>query len=208
MCYSLTDSVVAFVVNIISSCILYIKSNGNAQIQVTALFFAFVGVMQFWDIIFWSFPPQIYGKINGLATKMAMIWNHLEPIILSILIWIYMGKLGWVSFVLICIYSLCSGLYTISIWKSVKHTDKCCNGNSLFWEWNYRKYATHIYLLFIITSFVLFYENFSGNFKILVIFYSLWAFLFSKYKYSINRNTGRFWCTLVAFAPLLFIITI
>ena len=65
------------------------KSKTN---KILAFFFGFVGFMQVFDWIFWknqdmSDPKQ--EKTNYLFTKIAMIFNHLQPIVLGLLIFIF-----------------------------------------------------------------------------------------------------------------------
>ena len=74
MCYDVKTSVIALMTNIISCILLFYYANNN-QLKVLSLFFLFVGVMQFWDIIFWTYKPDTI--INKVSTKLAMIWNQL-----------------------------------------------------------------------------------------------------------------------------------
>lgn len=54
MCYTLRTSIMAFIINIISCIFLYLYSikKNNVQLKIISLFFLYVGVMQYWDIIF------------------------------------------------------------------------------------------------------------------------------------------------------------
>ena len=83
MCYTAKDSLNAYVINFISSILLYKYSNSN-DMKILALFLLFVGQMQLFDYLFWV--NLKCNKINKLVTKLAIIFNHLQPIVLFLLI--------------------------------------------------------------------------------------------------------------------------
>lgn len=113
--------------------------------------------------------------------------------------------------------------YTLYNWNKViktsvyKRDNKDCNGtnnckerdtkNSLFWEWNYMEGSVPFYTFFLITLLVLSYQNFSGWIRNLSLFYILFTFFFSLYKYKIDKGVGRFWCYFAAYGPIFYLLT-
>ena len=176
------------------------------QLKVIALFFLFVGGMQFWDSIFWSFDENT--TVNKCSTKAAMVWNHLEPIVLALLIVVVMNQpLHTRSKVILSLYIIAICIYTGYAWSKLHGTKKTVKSqDSLDWQWNHMKYASLIYSLFLLCLVILFYDHFTGWVKWFSIFLTIASFAFSVYKYSIKDSVGRFWCYQAAFAPLLFIV--
>lgn len=202
MCYSLTDSVVAFMVNIISSYLLFVKYT-QPEIRLVALFSAYVGVMQFWDIMFWLNPGK--NKTNFYSTKLATIWLHLEPIALSLIILYLFKKIKTATLVITMLYSVLLIIYMARYWKEINYTETCC-GNRVVWNWTYKKYAGILYAPFFLSFLVAIYQYLDGPIRNLSLFYVSFTYLFSFIKYDIEKNTGRFWCFFGAFFPLIILI--
>lgn len=207
MCYDVQTSLIALIVNIVSSIALFIVANkyDNKQLKVIALFFLFFGFMQFFDAIFWTHKSTT--KLNIYSTKLAMIWNHLEPIVLALLIYYFMKKLTLPSMIVLILYIIAVIIYSVNGWHTLKGTDvtqETCG--SLYWQWNNMKGSVFVYGLFLICLLVLTQQQFTGWVKWLSILIILGTFIFSFYKYNITVSTGRFWCYLAAFSPIFFLI--
>ena len=215
MCYTLNTSINTFIINIVFCFILYAYANTNKnintvnsiQLKIISLFFLYVGVMQFWDILFWINDENT--QTNKYSTKMAMLWNHFEPIILFFLILFYMNKspISLTSLITIIIYSILMVIYTVYNWNKVKKTSVIRETkNSLFWEWNYMEGSVPFYTIFLITLLVLSFQNFSGWIRNLSLFFILFTFFFSLYKYKIDKGVGRFWCYFAAYGPIFYLL--
>lgn len=212
MCYDIHTSLIALVVNIVTSIVLFIvaknkerDANVSNQLKAVALFFLFVGFMQFWDILFWSYDATT--KINVYATKMAMIWNHLEPIVLALLIYLFIGKLTLPSMIALAVYVVAIVAYSANGWSELRgneSTKDTCG--SLYWQWNNMKGNTFVYGLFLICLLILVQQQFTGWVRCLSMVIITSTFFFSLYKYSINASVGRFWCYFAAFCPIFFLI--
>ena len=206
MCYTIKSSIHAFVVNIVFCIILYMyannKDNNKNSLKILAFFFLYVGVMQFWDILFWSYEEK--HPYNSYATKMAMVWNHFEPIVLYLLILFITKKTDTISTITIVFYTLCMMLYTSCHWKQVKTTGLNDTGNSLYWKWNYMDGSVSFYALFLATLLLIIYRNFTGWIRNVSFALTLITFTFSAYKYQIDKSVGRFWCYFAAYLPILF----
>jgi L-asparagine transporter-like permease len=160
--------------------------------------------MQFWDTVFWLNDSNTV--INQYSTKAAMLWNHFEPIVLFLLIWIINGKVKTPSFIFISLYMVSCVIYSSVIFSKLggtKQTEK--SGESLDWEWNHFEYAEIFYLIFLATLVVLFYFEFDGWVRIVSIFLTIISFFFSVYKYRMNMIVGRIWCYITAFLPLIYL---
>ena len=158
--------------------------------------------MQFWDAIFWTFDASTSININ--STKLAMIWNHLEPIVLGLLIYNY-SSLTSLSIFILLLYTISMIIYSVKGWSTLKGTKSKCGG-SLYWQWNNMNGSVFVYTLFLLCLIILLQQQFTGWIKWLGIVITLCSFFFSLYKYQTSASTGRFWCYFAAFSPLLFLI--
>lgn len=214
MCYSEEQSKKSFAINLITSYILYQFSKDKIY-KVLALFFAFVGLMQLFDIVFWKtqdLSNPTNANINYITTKIAMFANHLQPIFLAYVIYMFIGSLGIYSKAILLIYTIMISLYTIHIYKNINHT-KTFNINSydnkikssLNWEWNSQDYSEIIYFVFVLTLSILVFENFEYPVNIILFFINILSFIFASF-YHKNKATGRFWCKFAAWVPLFFLV--
>ena len=135
----------------ITSYILYTYSN-NIENKLFAFIFAFIGLMQLYDWIFWEnqdITNKSQADINFVTTKLAMITNHLQPIVLALLIYYFKGKIGKISTYMLVIYVIFMMIYSIKTFNKITYTltekvdvrrlVKDEERTSLFWEWNYNE---------------------------------------------------------------------
>lgn len=210
MCYDVRMSIIAFIINIISVIFLlhfskHSSPKEKSELMIVSYIFIYIGVMQIWDAVFWLYDADTL--VNKYATKAAMLWNHFEPIVLFVLIWVINGKVKTPSLIFIGLYMIACLIYTslnFSKLDGTKQTQK--SGDSLDWEWNHFQFSRPFYLLFLATVIVLFYFEFDGWIRNLSIFLVISSFLFSFYKYQIKASVGRFWCYIAAFLPLIYLI--
>jgi hypothetical protein len=200
MCYSSDASKVSLTVNVITCFILYNYAKTDYS-KIFALFFAFVGLMQLYDWIFWE---NLYpNNINYIFTKIAMISNHLQPIVLALLIYIISGKIGKFSQIIVLLYSSIALIYSINSYNNINYTLVSENSKpSLYWEWNDQPYSGITYLLFLLTFTVLCFENFNYPINIIFTLINLLSFFFTSYYYK-GQNIGRFWCYISSYIPIL-----
>jgi len=223
MCYSEDQSQKSFIINLVTCYALYTYKSNSPNHKILALFLGFVGLMQLFDLIFWknqNIKDPYQANVNYTTTKIAMFANHLQPIILAYLIYLFTGSLGSVSKLLLPIYIVVISLYTIQSYKNINYTlqESISINDLLFhdpkdnrirttlkWEWNIQKNSLFVYILFLITLLVLAYENFKYPFNIVLAFINLFTFILSAYYYK-GQSLGRFWCKFAAWVPLFFII--
>jgi hypothetical protein len=201
----------SFLINIITCYILYIATNNKTN-KLLALFFLFIGMQQFFDWIFWThqnITDKNQAEINYVFTKIAMIFNHLQPIILGCLIYYFYGDLKYCSKLVLMLYILVILIYSINIYNEIDYTlIKYKNGRSipiLFWEWNSEKYNEFVYTIFLICASILLYENLDYPKNIICTSVIILSYLFSLYSFK-NYAVGRFWCKIAAYIPLLLLI--
>lgn len=213
MCYSKQQSLLSFILNILSSSLLLYYSSSlyssySHLSKILALFFLFVGLMQFFDWIFWTHQDiNIYNTalVNFTFTKIAFIINHLQPILLAFLIYYFNNSLQPLSKFFILIYSFASLLYIFFNFNNISYT--LTQDNILKWDWNYQSGHFFMYLLFVITLSILAYENFTYPINLFLLFINLFTYLFSLYFFK-QRFIGRFWCKIASLLPLLFLFLI
>lgn len=201
MCYSAELSLFAFLLSYISTFAIFlfpIKTETMIAIQ----FLSFVSLMQLFDYIFWT--NKGLSSINYYITKMAMIVNHLQPIILVLLIYNYKRYVNKNTLILLYFYIATSIVYSINAWNKITYTIEKNKDNGLYWEWNNLRGDTIVYTLFILTLIVAFYENFDGIFKYILPLLALTILFAAMYKNKFKNNiTGRFWCYYASLLPII-----
>jgi hypothetical protein len=194
MCYSYEQSRNNFIINIITSYILYTYKN-KAINKIIALILGYIGIMQLFDMIFWStqnIKDPFQAKLNYITTKIAMFVNHLQPVVISYIIYSFTGKLGMLSLLILLIYILAMILYTYNAYYKIDYTlvkkihitslnnaDKQATPY-LEWRWNIQSYYTYFYILFILALIILSYENLPNPYNKLLAAICLISFIFSR----------------------------
>lgn len=201
MCYSASISVASFSISVILSLILLVTYS-----KVLGLFFVYIALMQLYDFIFWTFPYK--HPMNYWVTKLAMITNNLQPIVLALLI-IYVGKqkLTHINIILLLVYGVVAAIYTIYAMTKTSFTlpTKACNGG-LYWEWSSLPGYLIVYSLYLALLMSLFYDHFPKPMNYILILITIVSFGLSGLFYWKHNMTGRMWCWIGAFTPLFLII--
>lgn len=188
MCYNSQASIQAFIIGTISSIILYQTD------PILSILAFFIYVMQLYDYIFWNNLTK--NNINYIFTKIAMITNHLQPIILALaIIYIKKDKLFNIEKISLASYTIIAIIYTIYYWNDINYTLITDESKpSLYWEWNDKDGNILLYLLYLITMLLLLYYHFTFPSNIILIVLFILSFLFSGFYYFKNKAVGRFWC--------------
>ena len=207
MCYSAKDSIVAFMIGFVSSSLVLIKAqrSQNSDLKFLGGIFFFVSFMQLFDYVFWKHP-----QYNSQATKLAILANHMQPVVLFWLARRY-GNLraDGIAAKLFYLYTLAAVPYTLNAWKRVQTTEilecsGCPNKQIVKWKWNYQAGAKVVYGLYLAAIVAMMYECIqSPVLKWMSILFITLSFLFSTIKYDIIANHGRMWCYFAAFFPVL-----
>lgn len=210
MCYTAKDSLYAYIFNIVTSGLLYY--NGElTDFKIIALFFAFVGQMQLFDYLFWT--NSLCNQNNKSITKLAIIFNHLQPIVLYILIWHYKYPQSIISTIIIGLYWIFVIQYTIKLWPddNCEYTSNlnsvCCSlpiktndeETIVEWRWNNQLNSKIIYGLFLL-SLVSSSFDLKEN-KILFALISVSTYFISTKIPKLNQSIGRLWCYMASLMP-------
>jgi hypothetical protein len=214
MCYNINASVNASVVGFISSYILYnnsfTTSNSESRVvfQQLAIFFAFVTLMQVYDAVFWNSLKDKRGinNTNYLFTKIAMITNHLQPLVLAYLV-NKVVKLDDITILVIYIYSFIASIYSIQAYNRIDYTLVTKeSAPALHWKWNTLENGVIIkpeimYGVFLTTLSIISLQL-PYPISVLMLFVNVFTFGFSRYTYK-NTEIGRMWCFIAAYVPVL-----
>jgi len=211
MCYSYAQSRNNLIINIITSYILYNYKNKSIY-KILGLIFGYIGIMQLFDMIFWStqnIKNTYKANINYIATKIAMLVNHSLPLVVAYILYSFIGKLGIISLLILTIYILVISMYTYYAYYKISYTLVKNNSVSqsiygLHWSWNYQPYYEPVYIIYLLALIILSYENLPNPFNIILALIFLLSFLFSRYYFK-GLSFGRWWCKVGAFIPIFFI---
>ena len=211
MCYSANTSLFVFSVYVLTSALLFVYPAKSNTPKILASFFMFVAVIQLFDYIFWTHQDmrdKNTANVNYIFTKTAMIWNHMQPIVLAILILLYKARLTYASQLIILYYTLFAIVYSIIAYNKITYTLAIDHENNkiLYWEWNYIYIICWVfYSLFLLTLVILCYENFEYPINIIACMICVLSFSLSGYYWK-NTIWGRYWCKIVGFIPIIFLL--
>lgn len=209
MCNSLRASIVSSITSTITCVILYFypfhqSHQSHKVFQTLAIFFFFVSLMQYYDVIFWL--NQKKNTTNFITTKLAMITNHLQPIVYAYLI----SKQFTISIynkTLLFIYTAFAIFYSINAYKKIDYTLVTKQTSPvLFWEWNYliESNSDGLYAIFLLVL-ILFSLELPYPFNWMMVILNTASYLFSRFTMK-REVVGKYWCILASYAPLAFII--
>jgi len=222
MCYSIEDSQNAFIIGIISSIILFTgvgipRGGKEVDYKITSLFLMFITFMQLYDYYFWKYPSSEEKNLdcNRFVTKLAIISNHLQPIILLLLGLYYKGFDITVkgNFALIILYAILMIPYTKKAFEETRTTDitkceECPTKEVLTWSWNYLENGKLVYFVYLLLTVALLNKVIEDTrLKKILIGFTIASFIFSIQKYNIIKNVGRMWCYISSFLPLFILLT-
>ena len=159
--------------------------------------------MQLVEYFLWN--DQSCNDFNKLITKFGIILNHLQPIILYLLIKYFndgrtFNLPKWINMFVI-IYTIASIYYTKYVMNNECSLVTPESSPHIEWLWNNTEYGTLYYCLFMIVMTLLVYyglSNGSIHASIIVIGYVVSFILYYK-----KKSIGSLWCFYAAFAPLL-----
>ena len=195
MCFSKEVSLVTFILGLFTSYLCY--SVNTPEYKIIGLFFAFVILMQGIEYSLWT--HQQCDDLNKNISIFGMLLNHLQPVILFILINIYL-KTSKVEVFVLVVYLIAIIPYSLQFLKDKKCTEKS-KKNHLLWKWNGLNHSEIVYIIFLFTLVILglkINKSFS-----LIIFLS---FFTSYFIYNSDGVIGALWCFFAVFAPLFYYI--
>jgi hypothetical protein len=207
MCYTKQDSLNSYIINFISSLLLY-KSTNNTDLQIISIFLFFIGQMQLLDFLFWK--NKECNKNNIHITRLAIIFNNLQPIVLFLLFKLFNYEHNKLSIIIIILYTILVTKYTIDIYPKDNCTindNVCCSipinvdkdTQVIDWQWERQPNNDIVYFLYIL-YFVIASFNFKYN-KIIFMIITLGSLFISLKIPKLNLSSGRVWCYVASFLP-------
>ena len=199
MCFSENISLISFIIGIVSSVLCI--SLGKPIDKLFGLFFAYVILMQLIEYLLWK--HQKCDDYNKQLTQLAMILNHLQPLIFYLLI-IYFFPERNTKILFFIIFLYISVIIPYSLQLKDVCTLKSQTSGHLSWEWNYMNNSCIIYSIFLLTLCLLSLVAFPGMIGInFTLLFSI-SFIISMKIYWTTGAIGAMWCFFAVFAPLLY----
>jgi hypothetical protein len=211
MCFSPLASLSTFLIGIIGA-ILTITL-GTPTDKLVGFFFGFVSSMQGIEFALWK--NQTCNDMNKIISVLGMVFNHLQPIVLSILILLLNDNLSTMTKQIIIlstiIYAIVITAYSLQFISNDNtngtSNDRCTIKNEykhLEWDWNGMKHRTLVYMLFLFMLVFLFFigtPNKKSGIVLSVI--TLISYLISYFIYKDQKVVGSLWCLFASFTPVL-----
>jgi hypothetical protein len=203
MCYSANTSIATFLSNYGITFVAFLFAL-NSDTKVAIQFLSFIGLMQLFDYMFWINPSPT--KMNYIITKIAMIVNLLQPIIMVLLIYNYKNYVKDLTLLIVALYTVFAIIYINNSWSKVMYTKENVKGEGLVWEWHNQKGSVFLFYLFILSLAIASYENLDTSMRyilsILLVFTYLISWLKNNFRMtSISTYSGRLWCYYSALLP-------
>jgi hypothetical protein len=204
MCFSPLASISTFIIGIIGA--ILCLTLGTPTDNLVGLFFGFVSSMQGIEFALWN--NLDCNTINKITTVLGMVLNHLQPIVLCILILLLNKNLSvnnkQIIIISTIIYAIIITTYSMQF---INDDDGCTlknEYNHLEWDWNHMKYTHIVYILFLFMIIMLFYigtpDKKSG---IILSVIALISYFVSYIIYIDKKVVGSLWCLFASLIPIL-----
>jgi hypothetical protein len=201
MCFSAQSSIVSFCVGLIGAAMCI--SLGSITDKIIGYFLGFVSLMQGVEYILWT--HLVCDNYNKLWSIVGMVLNHLQPIVLGVLIMVLHpnnSQRNWVI-ALLLFYIAVIIPYSAQI-QSPECTMVDEKNGHLMWKWNSMNYSVFVYCVFFITICGLCLVGFP------IFKQGVYAMLTTAITYSTSlvfypqAVAGALWCYYVAYLPVLY----
>ena len=205
MCFSAEISLITFIVGIIGS--LLCISLGKPIDKIIGYYFIFVSLMQCIEYLLWN--HQKCDNYNRFLSILGMVLNHLQPIVLGLLILYFNKNVSTKIMYIIMFLYLCIIIpYSIQFLnnKKLECTIKTSKNHHLIWIWNNMFFAYKIYLIFLLTLCFLIYFGFPNRYKFIAILVTLISFGTSQFFYYKEGVMGSLWCFYILFITYIYYI--
>ena len=206
MCFNAQISLSTYIIGIVGSSILFYQGY-----KAEAIFYFWVIQMQLIEFFLWmtiqsqNHSQCILPSINKLTTKLAIVINHMEPIILWVAILLFSKiSLPNVVHIIVILFIIVSIFYTLNVFKIKECTTVTDDSYPhLHWKWNHGPNHIIYYSLFVIVLLLLSLFGLErGYINALLVIVS---FMISCLIYAEKHSAGALWCFAAAFAPWILI---
>jgi hypothetical protein len=204
MCFSAEISIITFIVGIIGS--LLCISLGKPVDKILGYFFIFVSLMQGIEYLLWN--HQKCDNYNRFLSILGMVLNHLQPIVLGLLILYFNKNVSTKIMYIIMFLYLCAIIpYSIQFLnnKNLECTIKTTKNKHLLWNWNSMFFSNIIYPIFLLTLCLLIYFGLN-RYKFIAILVALISFGTSYFFYYKEGVMGSLWCFYILFITYIYYI--
>jgi hypothetical protein len=201
MCFSAEVSFTTFLLGITGSALLV--NLGRADDKILGFFLGFVSLMQGLEYLIWK--NQKRDAVNQQLTITAMILNHLQPIVLGVLVLFFNPKTGYRPIILgiLAIYAVLITLYSLQFFKDPANLYTIKGEKHLEWNWNGLPYFNEMYAVFLLTLCIVGmgipYQWFPFSFVV----YACVSYLTSWHIYRSEKVVGGLWCFWTSLLPFL-----
>lgn len=199
MCFNKEISIISYLIGMCGCILLYYRNY-----EIEGLFYAFVIQMQLIEYLLWL--NNKCNWINKIITKIGILLNHLQPIILYFLI-IYLNSnldknTKIFIHIIIIIYIITTITYLIYNYKLLYScTIGIENKKELLWKIQYghlfEYYHIFVFALFFMILFGFKKHNYLNAYIILA------SIIISYIVYDKSKAVGTIWCLFAAYIPLL-----
>jgi hypothetical protein len=206
MCYSKEVSIATYTIGTISSILLYNRK--NPSLKINGLFFLFVTQMQLIDYLIWK--NNECNKFNTDISHIGAILNHMQPIILYILVKHFNKNLKDnqknILDMIIIIYLLSLLNYNKNIYPLECTEVKEDSKPYLKWGWNYKPNNTIFYVLFIAILSLLQLFGLEKPYNIFISIILLLSLIGSRVITGKRKYLGAMWCWFSALLPAILLL--
>lgn len=207
MCFSEKASIVSFTIGTIGSALCI--SLGTPTDKIIGFFFIFTSLMQLVEYLLWR--HQKCDDYNRFISMMGMLLNHLQPIFLGLLVIFFNTRLNNSSMNIIlgilATYLLIIIPYSYEFLALTHKKLQCTIKNKttchLQWNWNYMRYSSLVYALFLLADVVIILFGFP-NFQqaLYCAFFAISSYVISFIYYP--GSVGALWCYFSVFYPAIY----
>jgi hypothetical protein len=197
MCYSAQDSLNAYFTASLL-CGLLVFGVQSPAVRSAALFLWFVAQMQLLDWMFWQTPEC--GPTNEIATALAIVLNHLQPVIFVAAQALFGIPIRSLSWIILAAYVVLSLPYTLKGLSTVRCTSP--EGGLMKWKWNLLPGGEQLYFVFFVSLIASAFNYKSKTFAGMAATLSVLSILAAMKTPRLNASVGRVWCYYAAVSPL------
>ena len=201
MCFTANLSIATFITGIATSILLIHYGNETYKKEnvIIGLFLIFVTFMQVFEYIFWKDTRNKYGY-NHLTTIIAPLFNHLQPIVLFILLCVVYHKFNIYFVGLNVIYFIYVIVKYIDFVIHEKNLVTNVQNGHLYWKWK-DDFNYHFYFMILLFNIFMYLPT---NYAFMFIALGLMTFFYSKKFF--KNNFGELWCYYTAYLPMVILI--
>ena len=211
MCYSVQASIGALLTGVLGAVLL--GWQGGSSEVILAILFLWVVCMQIFDAIFWLTEKHVKEgdpgahKINAFFSKVAMLFNHTQPLVLAALIVACKQRLPLLSVVTLVVYVVIALVYSVQVWDSVDVTmEEPPASPGLYWKWTMGSNYKLMYTSFVACIAVLMVQNLDAPANWMGLALTVGTLFFSIERFGGKSDAGRWWCNYAAYIPLVYLI--